>query len=358
MRQHWLKSGSLKIAALAALTFVSVSLAPAAAHAEEEIDAATLAQARSLGKQGLELFDAQKYAEALDYFQRARQLYDAPTLGVHEAKCLEHLGRFVEASERYLSVLRMEPGGEASDAFKAAVAEAAENREKLLPRIPNLTIVTLGPGGVAMASSELEEKGVRILIDDVDQAMALINVKRPIDPGDHRIVALQGSEQLAVASVSLPESGTDSVDLVLPALEAAPRPLEPGAPVSDGGNAQVVAGFVALGVGVAGLGVGGIAGGIALGKRSDLDDANGGCPDNQCAGGPDVEDDVSSYNTMRTVSTVGFVVGGVGIAGGLLLLLTAPSSTASDEPDQPSVAGRIRVSPWVGPTSIGAQGTF
>lgn len=355
MRSYRPLRGSWKTFATSLMAAASLCLVAPAAVADEEVDAETLAQARSLGKQAFELYDAGKYEEAADYFQRARALYDAPTLGVHEAKCLEQLGRFVEASERYLSVLRMDPGSDASDAFKKAVAEAGENREKLLPRIPNVTITTTGPDGAPIPSSELEAKGVTILVDDQEQAIALVNVKRPIDPGEHRVVAMQGSQQLAEASVSLTEGGTGSVELKLPELEdAAPPPLGASTGDAGGGNAQAVAGWVALGVGVVGLGVGGITGGIALGKRSDLDATNQCDENNECTGGADLDDQVSSYNTMRTVSTVGFVVGGVGIAGGLLLLLTAPSS----EPEASDTAEGPSVSPWIGPTSIGARGTF
>ena len=57
---------------------------------------------------------------------------------------------------------------------------------------------------------------------------------------------------------------------------------------------------------------------------------------------------VDSYNTMGTISTIGFVAGGVLAATGVVLVVTAPKSKAT-------VA---RVSPVVSPGFLGAEGSF
>jgi hypothetical protein len=85
---------------------------------------------------------------------------------------------------------------------------------------------------------------------------------------------------------------------------------------------------------------------MAMSSRSTLEDE--GCSANHCY--TDQSDDVDAYNSMRTFSTVGFVVGGVGLATGLALLLTAPSPA-----DAPSTA---HVTPWVGWGSAGVAGKF
>jgi hypothetical protein len=105
--------------------------------------------------------------------------------------------------------------------------------------------------------------------------------------------------------------------------------------------------WVALGVGGAGLIVGAITGGIAVGDHSNLSSAcsGGTCPPSQSS-------NLSSYHTMGVISDVGFIVGGVGVAAGVVLLLL-PSHGDSAPP-----AAGLHVKPVVGLGSVGAVGTF
>lgn len=91
-----------------------------------------------------------------------------------------------------------------------------------------------------------------------------------------------------------------------------------------------------------------------LSTRSDLDDY---CASNTCLPetGPAREPAryVNLYNTLQTqgtITTVGYVVGGIGIAAGAILLLTAPK-----KPDSPTKAS---IEPWIGLQSAGLRGTF
>jgi serine/threonine-protein kinase len=77
-------------------------------------------------------------------------------------------------------------------------------------------------------------------------------------------------------------------------------------------------------VGVVGLGLGTIFGLQAMSKKND---AQSECP-NKCA----TADGVAKWNdaaSAGTVSTVGFIIGAVGLAGGAVLWFTAPSGDAS-----------------------------
>jgi len=102
--------------------------------------------------------------------------------------------------------------------------------------------------------------------------------------------------------------------------------------------------WAAFGVGGVGLAFGVIAGLVAGGKHSSLSnvcDNNGGtCP-------PAYADDLDSFHSWRTVSTIGYVVGGLGVAGGVTLWLTAPKA-------QSAKTARV----WVGPASAGVGGRF
>lgn len=81
---------------------------------------------------------------------------------------------------------------------------------------------------------------------------------------------------------------------------------------------------------------------MALGQKGSLDDE---CRDSVCP--PSSYDAVDKYYATRAVSTVGFIVGGVGVAAGVTLLLTAPSKTSDD-------GGSVAA--WLGPNGAGLRG--
>jgi hypothetical protein len=69
------------------------------------------------------------------------------------------------------------------------------------------------------------------------------------------------------------------------------------------------------------------------------------CPNHSCDSSK--SGSVSTYNLMRHISTAGFIVGGVGAAVGVTLLLWTPKHES--EP---------RVALWLGPGSAGVKGAF
>jgi hypothetical protein len=115
-------------------------------------------------------------------------------------------------------------------------------------------------------------------------------------------------------------------------------------------SAQEIVGVVAASVGGAGLGVGAVAGLVALVQKSDLSSA---CQDTHC--GPSQADLVSAYHTSTTLSTIGFVAGGVLLAGGIVLLSTAPERPLLKS--EPATA-RAWIAPVVGVGVLGAKGAF
>jgi hypothetical protein len=287
-------------------------------------DPTTVSAARALGEEGLALFDAARYAPALERFESADALIHAPTLGLMAARCLAKLGRLVEASERYVAVTRAELGPGASDAFKEAQADAESERAALLPRIPKLEITLAAAAGAA------------VTLDDKPLGAALIGVKLPVDPGSHTLEAKQGGA-VDRQRITLREGETKAITL---------RPLLAGPPSAPGRPVRWTLGWVGVGVGAAGVIAGAVTGGMASGAKGDLD-AKG------CSGGvcdPSLRDDVSRYNGLRTISTAGFVVGAVGLAAGLTLVLTAPRP--------PGKAAAARWQTWIGPAGLGVEEVF
>jgi hypothetical protein len=109
-------------------------------------------------------------------------------------------------------------------------------------------------------------------------------------------------------------------------------------------------GVVALVVGGIGLVGGGITGGLALNEHSVLVDE---CPKNKCPAARQTT--LDNFHALATISTIGFIVGGVGVAGGVTLLVLAPSSKNAKDAAGPNKAS---ITPYIGVGEIGAVGRF
>jgi hypothetical protein len=286
--------------------------------ARADVDDATRASARELGYAGVEAFQAADYAGAHAKLERAYRVLKAPSLGLWSARALEKLGRWVEASERYLEVTRLSLSGGQEAVQQQAQADALREFEALSQRVPGLRVEIRG----APISS------VVLRIDGVIVAPELITEVRPVNPGSHRVEASAGGETL-VSEVSVEEREHETVTLSFEGTstgDARARPTPDVASSSSPFPRRAVA-WGAIVTGGVGLVLGGVSGGLALQKRGEIDDSQRCRPErNECL--PDMKSTVDSYNTMRVISTVGFVAGGALAATGIVLLLTVPSETA------------------------------
>lgn len=303
----------------------------------QQADEATRTAARALGTAGVDAYQANDFATANDKLEKAYAILRVPTLGLWSGRALVQVGKWVEASERFLEVTSLQvPTGDYA-VQKQAQADAAVELKTLTPRVP---VVTVTAKGAALADCN-------VTIDGQPVASSLLSAGRLMNPGKHVIEARHGNEQtrteITVAEGEHPTavlefSAPPPAPLVAAAPPAAPPPREAGA---EQGSMQRTWGWFALGAGGVGLVVGGITGGIALGQKGNLD-SNANCKDDKCA--PSERDDVDSYNAMRTVSTVGFIAGGTLAALGAVLLVTAPSGATAQA--------------YVGPQSVGLRGRF
>jgi hypothetical protein len=330
---------------LSLLLLVGASLlaSPAAADPSD----ADRATARALSVEAHRAFDRKDYAMAADRFARADALVHAPTLLLGVARAQAALGHLVAAQEAYSRIVREGVPPKAPPVFAKAVGDAKRELDALAPRVPGIVVVVAGA------------PGAKVTIDGAEVPAAAVGVRRPVDPGTHVVAATADGFLATDKSVTVAERATLDVRLELrPAPKPAPAPVAAPAPSPpppqpppppadppDRGGAQRVAGFVALGLGVAGLGVGAVTGGLALGKHGELADActlpGGKCPASAAS-------TLDAYGTLGTVSTIGFVAGGVLVAGGVTLLVTAPKRAPRD----------AWVAPVVGPAHVGLRGAF
>ncbi len=322
---------------------IGVSLARPA-WAQAEVDRAT---ARTLGVAGGKALEAKDYKAAEDDFRRADSLVHAPTLLLGLARALAGQGRLVEAQETYRRVVRegVAPGSPA--AFQRAVDDAAREVEGVSSRVGAVTITVKGQGG--------ETVNAQVTWDQVPVNGATLGVQRPADPGSHvlHVTAdgyLPADLQVEVpaggavdAPVTLTRAATGSPVVAGPDLSGSTSAAQTPAPGATGFGVWP---WVAFGVGGVGLATGIVTGILAVGKHSDI---AGRCSGNVCP--PDQQSNIDGYNTLGTISTVGFVVGGVGAAAGVTLLVLQP------KPGTPPATG-VHVVPVVGAGSLGAVGTF
>jgi hypothetical protein len=344
-----------RFTALLLATTLTTSLVAPAAFAQEQPQAENVAAARSLGLQGIKLADAGDCQGAIEKLSRAESLYHAPSILGRLGECQVNVGQIVVGTENLNRVVREELALNAPKAFRDAQTRAKGVLNTALPKIAHLT-VKVDP---ADAKPQVSVAGATI-------PAALIGVERPTDPGTHEVVVSAPGYLPQKTSVTLAEGGSQELALKLEkdpnAAAATPPPVAPppvvvapppaAAPSDSGTKKNNTLAYVALGVGGAGLVVGGVTGFLALGKKSDLE----GCVDKKC---PSSESDkLDSAKGLATVSTVGFAVGFVGVGVGVVLLLTG-NNNSSAKAAAPKLAKRgVDVQPWFGGTSAGLNGTF
>jgi len=160
-----------------------------AGTASAQGDAQNTALARALFEEGVSLADQTRWEQAVDRFQRALALRDAPAIRFNLGHSLSRLGRLVEASE----MLRTVEGHPDSD--DAVRVHARAVREDVEGRLAHLTIRLGG-----------ETAGVLVVLDDRELPEAALGVPVPVDPGEHRVVATRDGRVVARERASLGEA--------------------------------------------------------------------------------------------------------------------------------------------------------
>lgn len=323
----------------------------------QQPSAADRTTARRLGNEGVVALKNGEFDTAADRFERANDLVPAPSFLVLLARARVGQGRLVEAYEIYRTIIREGVQPDKPEAFKRALAEAKQEVKTLEPRLAWVTVNVVG------ASPE----EVEVTLNGSVIPSAALGAQRPADPGVLRVEAKAPGYRTAETTVELRE-GQHLPPLELRMVEL-PKPppsvqitREQPVMTADGGEPALVSqstlGYIALGLGGAGLAVGTVTGIIAIDRRQELDDVPCVYTDGNVCYAADDQATVSSalaarddLKTFSTAATISFIAGGALAATGILLLLTAP-----DEP--PATASGLTIVPLVGLGSIGAVGTF
>jgi hypothetical protein len=287
-------------------------------------DAGSSAAAEALFSEGKALVAAKNFAAACPKFEASQKLDPGAGTLLHLGSCYESLGKIASAWATYI-----EAGAAARARNRRDWADnAAQRALRLEPRLPRLTVLikTQVPG------LEVVRDGVRVETGALGSAL-------PVDPGSHKLEALAKGYKPWSKSFDATEKAALTIEI--PALEAEPvvavptpavavqNPV-PQAPIakqekSAGGGLRTV-GFVSLGLGAAGLAVGGVTGLMAMqanNKGKDL------CPEIRCSNQEGV-DAAARSRSFGTVSTIGFIAGGALAATGLVLVLAGGGSSSRE----------------------------
>ena len=375
-----------------------------------------LASARNLAEEGQESLDAKEYGKALDLFRRAEALVPAPTVELHIGMALEGLGQLLEAHDLLLTVSTAP--GTLSDPphFRAARTSAGELATAILARTPTLTLKIEGGGGgenvtvmldgrplpkalleapvkvnpgrhTLRAEARGNEPAERdVMVAERTKSIVFLALhpleKTPRPEGTLHLaipaermsrpalVTLDGKEVTPDASGNLRASSgqhqlrvTDGAETFTTTVDLSPSETreivvryvssETRKPVRSTASVMMWTGF---GVGAVGLGVGAIAG---LGSLTRVHGIQSRCGGSRCAS-PAEQGPIDDARTMGTISTVGFVVGAVGIGVGVYGVASRPSrsSNSTASVSFPAAMSSATVSVGVGPRGAFLHGAF
>lgn len=273
--------------------------------------------AEALFGQAKQLMAEGELAAACDKFSASQAL--DPGLGtlLYLGDCYERVGRFASALSTFVAAAELaETRGDDTRQRLATVRASA-----LEPRVPTLTVQT-GP-----APQGLE---LIITVNGSPLAPSELDRARPYDAGEYEIRFSAPGYEPFVSRIEL-KNGRGGVVLNVPRLlpasgsGAAPGPASvPRSGANEPGGTQRVLGWVVGSTGLALLAVGGVFAGMAASANQDSKASCDPRSPNRCdPNGVRLRNDAKDY---AGVATLGGLLGGLGLAGGLVLYVTAPET--------------------------------
>lgn len=265
-----------------------------------------------------------------------------------EARALMADGRYADACPKFSESMRLQSGGgtllnlgvcheqegktaTAWGELKAALALARRDkradREKLA--LERLAVVEAQLSYVTVrVAADARIDGLEVRLDGTIFRSPSWGSERPVDPGEHRVVVTAPGHE-SFERTFVVESGGHRAIFDVPRLAPSrpkPSPAAPGSPLKG----PHIAGLVSGGIGLVGLAFGAGFGISALGLWGD---AEAGCPRaDRCTS--DAAKAAVDAGRHADLSTVGFVVGGLGLGLGVVLFATGPSLAVEAAPDR------------------------
>jgi hypothetical protein len=281
--------------ALSALLLgAALALAPTAAAAADPPDKA---EALKLLKQGNQLARLGDHLSALERFRSAYARFPSPNILLNLGTTLRELGRNAEAAAEYERFLA-DPRAEA--AKKGEVTRVLGEIDRVVGRL----------------RVEVNDPLAEVRLDGKPLEAERLRGAFRIEPGEHTVVASREGFLPAVRTLTVAPRDEAVVKLeVKPPVKPRPPPVS---------TTQRTVGYVVGGVGVAAVVTGAVFGVLTRVKSAAADQR---CLARVACDGVGV-DLGATARTFATTSTATFVIGGVALATGVTLLLTAPRAAA------------------------------
>jgi hypothetical protein len=281
------------------------------------------------------LFKQGDYAGAEGKYKEAYDLEKDPRLVFDMAVCergLHHYARMAALLRRFKA--------------EAAANMSDEDREKVDAALAAI------PKYIGSVTVSVDSFGATVTVDGESVGVTPLGAPVWLDPGKHTVVVIREGYVTVERPISViaGESTTLAIGLLADTGHQAPVATTgaTAAPVAPPKGAGAGSGWRVLmlaGAGVAGAGVvaGGITGAMALSEASTFKNSCQGmlCPTS-------ADHDKQSALSLGTVSTVAFVVAGVGATAFVVGLL------GGQRPKQETVS----FAPWIAPGAAGVAGSF
>ena len=273
---------------------------------------------------GKELMAEGKPAEACPKFEESHRLDPSVGALLNLGRCYEQLGRTASAWVRYKEAATL-----ARSLGQTERETVARDQAKALE--PKLSRVRIE------ATKRIE--GMRVTRNGEEVGVALLGDPLPVDPGKLKIEVTAPNYSSWSTEIEVGKEA-DLKTLLIPELKAEQTG---GGTGSSGPGGLRMAAFVAAGVGIGALGVGGVFGGLAIKERGAADAS---CPNKSCddAGFAHIE----TAQSRAVVSTIGVAMGAAALGTSVVLFLVSRPSSAKTSTE------KAWILPTVGPQGVGA----
>jgi len=205
--------------------------------------------------------------------------------------------------------------------------ECLSHVDEVNAQIPTIIIAAANHAGENLTA-------VKVSMDGEPLTDRLDGTALAVDPGEHTFTFEAAGEPTLTKKLVIEQAQKDRHELVAFAVEhkeAASTPTTAATPLSRVLGTQRVVALVSGGIGVVGLGVGAVFGALAVSQKASAESL---CPGSgtTCSSSAGAQK-WSTASSSGTVSTVGFVVAGAGLAATALFWFTAPrpSGAATSE---------------------------
>jgi hypothetical protein len=287
---------------------VVIALLAGAALADDD----TKAKAVALFDEGLKEMKAGNFERACQALRESDRIHpDSGTRG-SLARCYEKQGRVASAWKLWTDLSTTAP--------ERLRPDAAANAKKLEPRLPKYVIRT--------------KMKIAATIDG-EAVDPTAGIPRPIDPGKYTFEANAEGYQGWKQAFEAVEGKTQEIVIAFEPVTPAVVHTEP---IATSKSNKRMYGVILMGVGGAFVVGGTVLGVIARGRYDDAKDICGGNIDScDPLRVEDAQAKVDSARSAGTLSTASFIVGGLSVAAGVYLFVTAPKKSNRDVAIMPAV---------------------